>query len=96
MHQLTEKNRNFVWTDECEDAFRCLKLKLTNSPILSYANNEDPFILDTDASFYGIGAVLSQIQNGQERVIAYTSKALIKTEQNYCHWKRIVQCSKLH
>ncbi|CAG2233136.1 unnamed protein product [Mytilus edulis] len=50
----------------------------------TYPTREDPFILDTDASLYGIGAVLSQVQNGEERVIAYGSKTLSRSQIKYC------------
>ena len=42
------------------------------------------FILDTDGSQTGIGAVLSQVQDGDERVIAYASRSLNKSQQKYC------------
>ena len=45
---------------------------------------DTPFILDTDASSQGLGAVLSQMQDGQERVIAYASKTLSKSQKRYC------------
>lgn len=62
-----------------------LKSKLVSAPILGYPDvNGGTFILDTDASSDTIGAVLSQIQNGQERVIAYGSRTLSTTEKNYC------------
>lgn len=62
-----------------------LKSKLASAPILGYPDvNEGNFILDTDASSDTIGAVLSQIQNGQERVIAYGSRTLSTAEKNYC------------
>ena len=46
------------------------------------------FILDTDASNYGVGCVLSQIQNDQEKLIAYSSKSLSKQQRRYCVTKR--------
>ena len=47
-----------------------------------------PFLLDTDASNTGIGVVLSQVQNEKEYVIAYASRSLTKSEQNYCVTRR--------
>lgn len=88
LNKLTGKNAKFVWNEECQKDFELLKQKLESAPILSYPQQEGKFILDTDASLYGIGAVLSQIQieNGKEieKVIAYASKTLSKSEQNYC------------
>ena len=43
-----------------------------------------PFILDTDASAFALGGVLSQKVDGIEQVIAFTCKALSKSEMNYC------------
>jgi hypothetical protein len=60
----------------------------TNSPILSYPTEDDLFILDTDASNEGMGSVLSQVQNGIERVICYFSKAFSKQERRYCVTRR--------
>jgi len=60
-----------------------LKHKLTHAPVLSFPDFTRPFILDTDASNSGIGAVLSQIINGQETVIAYASRTLSKAERKY-------------
>ena len=57
--------------------------RLKSSPILAYPNFDRPFILDTDASDTGLGAVLSQVQNGKELVIAYAAKALSKPQRNY-------------
>ena len=84
LHQLSKKDVEFQWSDQCENAFVSLKKCLTTSPILSYPNEEDKFVLDVDASNYSIGAVLSQIQNGEERVIAYASRSLKSQELNYC------------
>ena len=53
-------------------------------PILAYPTRTGKFILQTDSSGYGIGAILSQEQDGREVVIAYGSKTLSKSQQNYC------------
>ena len=78
----------FVWSDECQEAFQNLKAALTSPPILAYPSESDAFILDNDASSVGIGAVLSQVQNGTERVIAYFSRVLNPAERNYCVTRR--------
>ena len=84
LHKLTEAGRPFHWSEECERAFEDLKARLVSSPILAYPSAVDQFILDTDASDFGIGAVLSQQQDGAERVVAYASRSLTKAERNYC------------
>ena len=78
----------FVWTPVCQEAFERLKTYLTTAPILAHPTAQDTFILDTDASNLAIGAVLSQRQGDQEKVIAYGSKALSKEERNYCVTRR--------
>ena len=65
-----------------------MKEKLTTPPILAYPDPKREFVLDTDASDYGIGAVLSQVHDGQERVVAYGSRALTKAERRYCVTRR--------
>ncbi|GBM73773.1 Retrovirus-related Pol polyprotein from transposon 297 [Araneus ventricosus] len=84
LHKLTEAKSNFNWTEECEKLFNSLKQALTSSPILTYPRTDKDFILDTDASNEGIGAVLSQNIGNEERVIVYFSKSLGKPERNYC------------
>ena len=74
LHRLTEKGVVFSWTPECENSFNLLKTQLTSAPTLTLPDWSRPFILDTDASDTGIGAVLSQLQeDGSERVVAYAS-----------------------
>ena len=58
---------------------------LCSTPVLAYPDFSRSFILDTDASNVGIGAVLSQVdKDGQGRVISYGSRALTKPERRYC------------
>ena len=83
LHRLTEKNKPFVWSESCLEAFNELKRELTNHPILAYPDFNKKFILDTDASDYGIGGVLSQVEGNEERVIGYASRSLTKPERRY-------------
>jgi hypothetical protein len=57
---------------------------LTSTPILAFLNLDGEFRLDTDASDCAIGAVLSQMQESTEKVIAYFSRTLTRAERNYC------------
>ena len=82
LHNLTKKDVPFSWTPACATAFSELKHKLTQSPILAFpqfSNNAAPFLLQTDASAVGVGAVLEQ----GGRVIAYVSRALTQAEKHY-------------
>ncbi|GBM45246.1 hypothetical protein AVEN_213073-1, partial [Araneus ventricosus] len=79
------------WTEECEKSFNSLKQALITSPVLTYPRTDKEFILDTDASNEGIGAVLSQKIGNEECVIAYFSKNLVKPERNYCVTPRWIQ-----
>ncbi|KAK3703603.1 hypothetical protein QZH41_019157, partial [Actinostola sp. cb2023] len=70
------------WNSNCQKAFDTLKEKLTSPPVLGYVDFSKPFVVETDASNEGLGAVLSQDQDGQRRVIAYASRRLASTERN--------------
>jgi hypothetical protein len=61
-----------------------LRYALETAPILIHLDPNKLYILDTDASKVGTGAVLSQLEDGQEHVIAYFSRSLSKEEANYC------------
>ena len=84
LHKLTRKNSDFHWSEECNVAFESLKGKLIEAPVLVYPSFTEPFILETDASIQGLGAVLSQKQlDGRHHPIAFASRALSPTERNY-------------
>ena len=72
----------------CSDAFLELKKRLMTSPVLTLPRFNLDFILDTDASSEGLGAVLSQVIDGREHVIAYASRVLSKSERKYCATRR--------
>ncbi len=84
LFELTNKNHRFKWTETHQEAFTQIKESLITAPVLGYPEDDGPIILDTDAANFGIGCVLSQVQNGKERVLAYGSRSLSKEELNYC------------
>ncbi len=93
LYALTKKKTKFVFSEQCRLAFVTLKEKLISAPIIAYPLEEGLFVLDTDASAYAIGGVLSQMQPNEqgvdeERVIAYGSKTLQEREQRYCTRRR--------
>ena len=80
---MTKDKVVFRWTQECDTALRRLKARLCSNPILSYPKKQGLFILDTNASRTGIGAILSQVQDLQEHAMEYYSRVLSKPKQNY-------------
>ncbi|KAJ8333827.1 hypothetical protein SKAU_G00411460 [Synaphobranchus kaupii] len=79
--------RSGYWQEGQSMAFDQLRAALTEAPVLAYPDAQRPFIVDTDASNIGVGAVLSQEDEDGERV-AYYSRALGKVERNYCVTRR--------
>ena len=94
LNQLLNADQEFRWTSDCECAFARLKDILTSEQVMAYPNDTGVFILDTDASNTGIGAVLSQMQwneerqKEEERPVAYASKSLTRTQRRYCVTRR--------
>ena len=78
-----KKRFKVCWGLEQQEAFETLQRLCMESPISAYADFKAPFVLHTDASGDGLGAVLYQVQDGQKRVIAYASRSLSKSERNY-------------
>ena len=90
LHELTSgdnakhKNHKVDWNIRCNDSFEALKSICSDCPVLAYADYTKPFVLHTDASTTGLGAVLYQKQeDGKERVIVYASRTLNRSERNY-------------
>ena len=88
LHHLTEKFARFEWTDECQKSFDTLKAALCDAPVLAFPVPDAPYVLDIDASLTGLGAVLSQVVDGKERVLGYASRSLSKCERNNCVTRR--------
>ena len=90
--QATEKNKTYLkesepfgdrWDLACTDAFRLIIQKLTNAPVLAFADANKPYILHTDASLKGLGAVLYQEYPEGLRPVAFASRRVSPTEQRY-------------
>ena len=75
---------SLMWTQEADDAFSRLKFALMEASLLIYPQLDAVFVCDTDASSTDIGVVLSPQVHGQERVVAYFSRALSTAECHYC------------
>ena len=71
------------WDSSHQSALESLIMYLTMPPILAYPDYTKPFVLHTDASEQGLGAVLYQKQDGVMRVISYGSRTLNKAQRNY-------------
>ncbi|XP_073808802.1 adenosylhomocysteinase isoform X1 [Danio rerio] len=83
LHLLKRKDVKWNWSDECQRAFDVIKDELTRAPVLCTPNFDLSFKVQTDASDVGLGAVLTQEVEGQERVIAYASRLLRGAEKSY-------------
>ena len=84
LNRLTQKDVPFCWTERCNIAFEKLKEKLASAPVLAFPMLNEDYILYTDASDVGIGAVLCQkADDGDEKVISFVSKAFSGAEKNW-------------
>jgi len=83
LHKLTRKNVPFNWGSDQQSAFDKLKELFTSAPILRNPDSNKPFIVETDASNFAVGAILSQEFDGQLHPIAYISTSLTNSQLNY-------------
>ena len=82
LNAVKEVNKKLEWTVQCEEAFVLIKEILASKRVLILPDFEKEFVLDTDASDYGISGVLSQDSEGRDRPVGYFSRALSKAQKN--------------
>jgi len=88
LYALSKKDVVWTWSDEAQEAFNTLKEKLSKFPILRRPDFNKVFILHTDWSALGIGAILGQLdEEGKEYVISYASRSNNKAENNYSSYE---------
>ncbi|MBW0551326.1 hypothetical protein O181_091041 [Austropuccinia psidii MF-1] len=80
---LLKKDSPFIFNEEALSQFQVLKEAFTTSPILSHFNPSLPTIVETDASDYALGAVLSQVNDSGKHPIAFDSHKRLPAELNY-------------
>ena len=89
LNQLLNKNSKWNWTNACEQSFQKTKEMIADNTCLTHFDPASPIVLSTDASPYGIGAVLAhRTADGDERPICFASRTLTKAEQNYSQLDR--------
>jgi hypothetical protein len=91
LYQLLQKNIIWSWTEDCSTSMKNLQQALIQSPVLLMPDFTKPFVVQTDASYVGIGAVLSQYTKiGDEMIdqpVCYESRSLRKAERNYAAYE---------
>ena len=91
LNQLLQGNQEFKWSPRCEEAFKKAKDSLSSSNVLVHYDPSLPVILESDASQYGIGAVIfHRFPNGDEQPIAYASRSLNSSEKTRVRLRRKV------
>ena len=84
LNDLLKKDQKFEWTDDCQRAFDNLKKHFTEEPVLMMPDQTKPFQIETDASKYATGAVLTPLDsNGDRHPVSFISKTFSPAERNY-------------
>ena len=80
---LTRKDVPFIWSEECERSFNTLKQKLMSAPTVALPRYDQDYTIFTDASGSSLAAVLTQVQDGQERLISCVGRNVLPAETRY-------------
>ena len=90
LRKLTVKNAHFRWTNDEECAFNNVKRALTSDKVMAYFDQNKHTELTTDASPWGLSAILSQRMPGtnDQKVVAYISRSLSEVERRYSQTER--------
>ncbi|CAG9135828.1 unnamed protein product [Plutella xylostella] len=84
LYELLNKKQRYEWSKECETAFKEIKKRLLNAPVLAHFDPELETVVTCDASPYGVSAVLAQrTREGAERPVLHASRTLSAAEKNY-------------
>ena len=79
LYKLCQKNEQFIWGPEQENAFVTIKKIRSSPPVLAFPRKDCELFLETDASKVGVSAILSQKENGHLRPVCFSSQILNKT-----------------
>jgi RNase H-like domain found in reverse transcriptase len=79
LHDLLKKDKEFVWSEECQESFDQLKKQFTEEPVLIMLDHLKPFQIQVDSSLFATGGILTQMDtNGDRHPCTYLSKSLMK------------------
>src|SRR5690606_11804160 len=88
LRQLLSQDTPFIWTEQHEAEFGDMKSALSSPPVLAHFSPDQVSVLHTDASSFGLGAVLLQRESSSERPVAFASRSLSVAEKNYSTTER--------
>ena len=83
LHNLLEKGVRWHWGPEQQNCFEQTKIMIISAGVLVHYETEKPLVFHCDGSPYGLGAVLSHMENGSERPIGFASRTLSTVERNF-------------
>ncbi|UYV73841.1 hypothetical protein LAZ67_11001093, partial [Cordylochernes scorpioides] len=83
LHRLLDSNNPWKWNREHQRAFKEAKSLISSESVLAHFDDNLPILVSCDASEYGIGAILSQVDHEVERPVVFASRTLNKTERRY-------------